>query len=195
MFLPFFSAEVKCGAAALDVVNRQNARTQYVCLRGLYTLFRLAGRENELHREVNGFSISHSDVHVRIWGHYAVIDGNDVKFYRHPIRKFDFTELDGKEKWTAYTFVRNIYDLWLPKHFARICDIIDMLPADSALDVSEQDLGSLFSRSGLSQRLESYGLDDYQMVPSNQPSGQPSVQPTTPETTTRTESRKSKKKD
>lgn len=91
---------------------------------------------------------------MRIWGHYAVIDGNDVKYYRHPIRKFDFTELNGKERWTAYTFVRNIYDLWLPKHFKRICDIIDMLPADLDFDVSEQDPESFSSRSGLSQRLE-----------------------------------------
>ena len=190
MYLPFFSAEVKCGAAALDIADRQNVHTQSVNLRGLHTLFRLVGREKELHREINGFSISHSDVDVRIWGHYAVIDGDDVKYYRHPIRKFDFTELNGKEKWTAYTFVRNIYDLWLPKHFERICDIIDMLPADLNFDVSEQDLESASSRSGLSQGLERYGLDDEKAVPDSQPS----VQPITPDTTIRTESTKSKKK-
>jgi hypothetical protein len=179
MYLPFFSAEVKCGAAALDIADRQNAHTQSVILRGLYTLFRLVSRQKELHREINGFSISHSDVDVRIWGHYAVIVGDDVKYYRHPIRKFDFTELNGKERWTAYTFVRNIYDLWLPKHFERICDIIDMLPADLNFDVSEQDPESVSSRSGLSQRLEGYGLDDEQVVPDSQPS----VQPITPDTT------------
>ena len=37
MYLPFFSAEVKCGAAALEVADRQNAHTQSVNLRGLYT--------------------------------------------------------------------------------------------------------------------------------------------------------------
>lgn len=186
MYLPFFSAEVKCGAAALDIADRQNAHTQSVILRGLHTLFRLVGREKELHREINGFSISHSDVDVRIWGHYAVIDGDDVKYYRHPIRKFDFTELNGKEKWTAYTFVRNIYDLWLPKHFERICDIINMLPADLNFDVSEQHPESVSSRSGLSQRLQNYDLDDEQVVPDSQP--------ITPDTTIRTESTKSKKK-
>jgi len=112
---------------------------------------------------------------VRIWGHYAVIDGDDVKYYRHPIRKFDFTELNGKEKWTAYTFVRNIYGLWLPKHFERICDIIDMLPADLNFDVSEQGPESASSRSGSSQRFISYGLDDEQVVPDSQPSRQPGV--------------------
>ena len=194
MYLPFFSVEVKCGAAALDIADRQNAHTQSVILRGLHTLFRLVGREKELHREINGFSISHSDVDVRIWGHYAVIDGDDVKYYRHPIRKFDFTELNGKERWTAYTFVRNIYNLWLPKHFERICDIIDMLPADLNFDVSEQDPESASSRSGLSQRFESYGLDDEQMIPDSQPSRQSSVRPVTPDTTIGTESQSRKKR-
>ncbi|KAF1911014.1 hypothetical protein BDU57DRAFT_114951 [Ampelomyces quisqualis] len=139
MYLPFISVEVKCGAVALDIADRQNAHTQSVSLRGSHTLFRLVGREKELHREINGFLISHSDVDVRIWGHYAVVDGHDVQYYRHPIRKFDFTELNGKQRWTAYTLVGNIYDLWLPKHFNRICDIIDMLPADLNFDVSEHD--------------------------------------------------------
>jgi hypothetical protein len=154
----------------------------------LYTLFRLVGREKELHREINGFSISHSDVDVRIWGHYAVIDGDNVKYYRHPIRKFDFTELNGRERWTAYTFVRNIYDLWLPKHFKRICSIIDLLPADLNFDVPEQDPGSTSSRSGLSQRFESYSVDGEELVSTSQPSREPTSQPITRDTTIGTES-------
>ena len=127
---------------------------------------------------------------VRIWGHYAVIDGNDVKYYRHPIRKFDFTELDGKEKWTAYTFVRNIYDLWLPKHFERICDIINMLPTDLDSNIFEQDQEQLSSGSGLSQQLGNYDLGDEQGVLESRPS----VQPSTPDTTIGSGSTKSRKK-
>jgi len=188
MYLPFFSAEVKCGAAALDIADRQNAHTQSVILRGLYTLFRLVGREKELHREINGFLISHSDVDVRIWGHYAVIDGDNVKYYRHPIRKFDFTELNGRERWTAYTFVRNIYDLWLPKHFKRICKIIDMLPADLNFEVSEQDPEPASSRSGLSQQFENYSVDGEELVSTSQPSRDTTSQPITCDTTIGTKS-------
>ena len=43
---------------------------------------------------------------VRICGPYAVIDGEDTKYYRHPIHTFDFTALDGKDKWVGGISVR-----------------------------------------------------------------------------------------
>lgn len=86
---------------------------------------------------------------MRIYGHYAVIDRKDAKYYRHPIRTFDSTELDGKDKWTAYHFTRNIYNIWMPTHFKRICLAIDQLLSVN-FDVSlqpgtglSQDVGSL----------------------------------------------------
>jgi hypothetical protein len=51
---------------------------------------------------------------VRIYGHYPVIDGEKTTFYRHAIHTFDFTALDGKEKWTAYKFAKNVYDIRMP---------------------------------------------------------------------------------
>jgi hypothetical protein len=42
-------------------------------------------------------------------------------------RTFDFTELDGKEKWTSYRFTKNVYDIWMPTHLKRICSVIDEL--------------------------------------------------------------------
>jgi hypothetical protein len=46
-------------------------------------------------------------------------------YYRHPIHELSFTGLDGKEKWAAYKFTKNIYDTWMPKHFERLCKVID----------------------------------------------------------------------
>ncbi|KAH7630644.1 hypothetical protein B0T09DRAFT_356872 [Sordaria sp. MPI-SDFR-AT-0083] len=56
-----------------------------------------------------------------------LITGKDTKYYWQPIRNFVFTELDGKEKWTAYRFNKNIYDIWVPDHFKKICSAIDQL--------------------------------------------------------------------
>ncbi|KAF2245184.1 hypothetical protein BU26DRAFT_386315, partial [Trematosphaeria pertusa] len=198
MYLPFLTSEVKCGASALDIADRQNAHNQTVALQNLVELFRLVGREKELHREINGFSISHSDVDVRIWGHYAAIDGRDATYYRHPIGEFSIknTELDRGKRWTAYTFVRNVYDIWLPEHFKRICSAIDMLPAGLNFEVSDQpepqfpDLERASSRSGLSQRFEDYRLADEGAIPDSQPS----VQQITPDTTIHSESSNFKRK-
>jgi hypothetical protein len=60
-------------------------------------------------RKILAFSISHNHEIVRIYGHYPVIDGNETTFCRHPIRKFDFAELKGREKWPAYRFTECVY--------------------------------------------------------------------------------------
>jgi hypothetical protein len=157
MYFPFLTCEAKYGTVALDVADRQNAHSMTLAVRGVVELFRLVKREKELHREILAFSISYDHETVRIYGHYPVIDGNKTTFYRHPIRKFDFTELDGKEKWTAYTFTRNVYDIWMPSHLKRICSVIDELPPDLDFEVSQQ---SELGESGLSHGLESHHLSD-----------------------------------
>ena len=82
------------------------------------------------------FSISHDHRSVRIYGHYPIIDGKNTTFHRHPIRTFDVTELEEKEKWTAYKFTRNVYDIWMPAHLKRICSVIDDLPSNVQFEVS-----------------------------------------------------------
>ncbi|CAH0023663.1 unnamed protein product [Clonostachys rhizophaga] len=151
LYFPFLTCEVKCGAAALDVADRQNAHSMTLAVRAVAELFRAVKREGEVHRQILGFSVSHDHNSVRIYGHYPVIDGKNTKYYRHPIHKFYFAESDGKEKWTAYRFTKNIYDTWMPAHFKAICSAIDQLPD---LDFDVQSL----PETGLSQSLDSHHL-------------------------------------
>ncbi|KAF1952692.1 hypothetical protein CC80DRAFT_172641 [Byssothecium circinans] len=152
MYFPFLTCEVKCGAAALDIADRQNAHSMTLAVRAVVELFRLIKREEEVNQEILAFSVSHDHRLVRIYGHYPVINGKDTAFYRHPIHTFDFTALDGKEKWTAYRFIKNVYDIWMPTHFERLCSVINGLP--TGLDFSVLPLQD----SGLSQGLESHRL-------------------------------------
>lgn len=147
MYFPFLSCEVKCGAAALDVADIQNAHSMTLAVRAIVELFRVVKREDEVNRQILAFSISHDHQSVRIYGHYPVVDGRDTrpKYYRHPIRKFNFTELDGKEKWTAYRFTKNVYDIWMPGHLKKVCSAIDQLPSN--LDT---DIPALSEATGLS---------------------------------------------
>ena len=154
MYFPFLTCEVKCGVAALDIADRQNAHSMTLAVRGTVELFRLVNREKELHREILGFSISHDHETVRIYGHYPVIDGKETTFYRHPIRKFDFTELDGEKKWISYMFTKSVYNIWMPGHLKRICSVIDTLSTDMIEATQQPGLGE----SRLSQGLESHNL-------------------------------------
>jgi len=94
---------------------------------------------------------------VRIYGHYPIIKGNKTTFYRHPIHTFDFIALDGKKKWTAYKFTKNVYDIWTPTRLKRICSFIDTLLPDIDFEDSQQ---SKPGESKLSQELESHHLSD-----------------------------------
>ncbi|KAI9674958.1 MAG: hypothetical protein M1817_001364 [Caeruleum heppii] len=153
MYFPFFTCEVKCGAAALDVADRQNAHSMTIAVRGVVELYKAVKREKELHREILAFSISHDHSAVRIYGHYALIDESTTTFYRHPIHEFYFTTLNGKDKWTAYKFTKNVYDVWMPIHLKRICSAIDQLPPDLHFDVSQGSELQFTDASGLSQEL------------------------------------------
>ena len=151
MYFPFLTCEVKCGAAALDTADRQNAHSMTLAVRAIVELFRAVKREDKVNRQILAFSISHDHRSVRIYGYYPVIARKDTKYYRHPIHTFDFTTLDGKDKWTAYRFTKNIYDKWMPSHFKNICSAIDQLPPSVDFDVPapsettglSQDVGNL----------------------------------------------------
>ena len=66
MYFPFLTCEVKCGAAALDIADRQNAHSMTIAVRSVVELYRAVKREKELNREILAFSISHDHRTVRI---------------------------------------------------------------------------------------------------------------------------------
>ncbi|KUI73406.1 hypothetical protein VM1G_08683 [Cytospora mali] len=151
MYFPFLTCEVKCGSAALDIADRQNAHSMTLAVRAVAELFRTVKREDEVNRQILAFSISHDYRSVRIYGHYPVINGKDIKYYCHPIHDFSFSALNGKDRWTAHRFTKNIYDKWLPAHFEKISSAVDQLPSNLDFDVPplpeatelSQDLGNL----------------------------------------------------
>ncbi|KAB5581155.1 hypothetical protein GE09DRAFT_1085286 [Coniochaeta sp. 2T2.1] len=188
MYFPFLTCEVKCGAAALDTADRQNAHSMTLAVRAIVELFRAVKREDEVNRQILAFSISHDHRSVRIYGHYPVLEGKDTKYYRHPIHDFSFTALDGRDKWTAYRFTKNVYDIWMQDHFKNICSAIDQLPSDLDFDVPplseatglSQDLGHLMQSDAGSASVPVEG--DSQSSNAEQPAATPDTSFTRPET-------------
>lgn len=166
MYFPFLTAEVKCGNEALSIADRQNAHSAAVAANAVVELYRLVSRQDELNQKILTFSISHDNEAVRIYGHYALISGKDTSFYRHPIKKFDFTSEDGKEKWTAYKFTRNVYDTFVPIHHKRICSAVDQLPNPEDFAVES------FSQQS---NLESFEQNDSQLTTLNSQQTEPGL--------------------
>ena len=191
MYFPFLTCEVKCGAAALDVADRQNAHSMTVAVRGVIELYRAVKREKELHREILAFSISHDHRSVRIYGHYAIIEEDKTTFYRHPIKEFSFTSEEGKDKWTAYKFTKNIYEIWMSLHLKRICSAIDDLPPDIDFDLSQS---ASFSQSEHQSSQQSNGEPIFMLDEDDSQSSLVGSQEVTPTTSfTQTTDRASKK--
>lgn len=172
MYFPFLTAEVKCGNEALNIADRQNAHSAAVAANAVVELYRLVSRQHELNQKILTFSISHDNEAVRMYGHYALIKENNTLFYRYPVDKLDFTRKDGKEKWTSYTFTRNMYDKFYPVHHERICSAVDQLPnpEDFAVESFSQqsNLGSFEQND--SQLTTSYSQETEPEIPSSQTS-------------------------
>jgi hypothetical protein len=49
IYFPFLTCEVKCGATALNIADRQNAHSMTMAVRGIVELFRLIKRKKKLH--------------------------------------------------------------------------------------------------------------------------------------------------
>ena len=159
IYFPFLMSEVKCGKQALDLADRANAHSMTIAVRGVVELFRKAACPMDIHRKVLAFSVSHDHTIVRLYAHYAEIDGGKTSYYRHKIKQFDYSDGRGVEKWTSYTFARNVYGVYAPMYLELIKKMIDQLPDpveesfESAIAADGEN--ALSSQEGASSATES----------------------------------------
>lgn len=161
MYFPFFACEAKC---ELDVADKQNAHSMTMAVRGIVELFKLVNREDELHRRILAFSISHDAIFVRIHGYYALIKDRAAKFYRHPIPEFSLTAQNGKDKWTAYQFTKNVYFEFMPTLHTLVCSAIDQISLNQASQSSNPPQQVPLNDSSASTDLESEQPDSQDLA-------------------------------
>ena len=115
----------------------------------------------QLNREALYFSIVYHNTYVKIFCHYPIIkEGKKTLYRRHLIRAFELNDLDHLNKWTAYNFVRALYEHFSGIHLNRIKDAIryssvstangedgsesrSIMSEDTAVDGQDQDSPSL----------------------------------------------------
>ncbi|KAF2726803.1 hypothetical protein EJ04DRAFT_582451 [Polyplosphaeria fusca] len=177
MHFPFLTKEVKTGTMGLGIADNQNAHSMTIAVRAVVELFKLVGRENELHREVVAFAISHDDESVRLYAYYPFIDGDKVTVWRRTAARF---YLDVDTKWRSWRFTTNIYEIFSPMHLQRICSAIDDVTHDWTFSRTSEPRGSeppqqlevcdsTSESSGLSQRLKHHRLNEEAEVSKSQP--------------------------
>lgn len=130
----FFTCEVKCNLAKLDIADWQNLHNIILAIRDIVELFRLTNCAHELHREVLAFSIFYDYEIIRIYEHFPIIEGTRVTYWRHVLRKYDFTKRKSMKKWIAFTFATNVYNIWMSTLLKMIFSIIDDLRPKSNLE-------------------------------------------------------------
>lgn len=81
----------------------------------------------QLYRKIPVFSVLHDDHLVRIYGHHVLIEPATASFHRHLIHSFDATGYEGKDRWTAYNFVRKVHDHFAPILLNGIKDVVFQL--------------------------------------------------------------------
>ncbi|KAK5093856.1 hypothetical protein LTS08_008815 [Lithohypha guttulata] len=126
IYFPFLLCEAKCGDEGISRADRQNVQSASVAVMAIIQLCRAVDETKvaDLSGQILVFSVSHDNLLVKLYGHFAIIAGEKLAFYRYPIASFvlNFEESQGRKR--THDFVREIYHSFYPAHLKRIRDAL-----------------------------------------------------------------------
>ncbi|TKA61583.1 hypothetical protein B0A55_13560, partial [Friedmanniomyces simplex] len=169
---PFLVCEAKTGQIGIDQAESQNIHSASIAVRAVLRLYSAEKTQGLLGR-ILVFSVSHNNRLVNLYGHYAVAsnskDGKDgntegLEYFRFDIAMFSLTMYDGKDRYKAYNFIRNVYDDFALEHLRRIQDAVAQLPSP------EKRTGLSFATSDLAVN-EDGSKQDSELISSQDDSG------------------------
>ncbi|MCJ1386672.1 hypothetical protein MMC17_009798 [Xylographa soralifera] len=138
---PFLMCEVKCGNEGLDFADRQNMHSCSVAVKALLKLEQKADQYREVKQfesllgKILVYSISHDQKNARVYGHYALVEGEKWTYYRHHIDNFDIL-YKVTDLLALHNFARNVVTVYAPKLLKRLREAFAALPASSTLPFS-----------------------------------------------------------
>ncbi|MCJ1358969.1 MAG: hypothetical protein MMC33_008969 [Icmadophila ericetorum] len=153
---PFLMCEVKCGNEGLDYADRQNMHSCSVAAKALLKLEQKADqyREDKQFESLLGkvlvYSISHDQKDARLYGHYALVEGEKWTYYRHYIESFNIAHKE-KDLLALHNFVRNVLRLHAPELLKRLQKAIAALPVSSTQSFSAGTMSLGDSQQGSQQ--------------------------------------------
>ncbi|KAK5099458.1 hypothetical protein LTS08_006040 [Lithohypha guttulata] len=126
LYFPFLLCEAKCGDEGISRADRQNIQSGSVAVNAIIQLCRAVDETKvaDLSGQILVFSVSHDNLLVKLYGHFAIVDGDRLAFYRYPVASFvlNFEESQGRKR--THDFVRKIYQSFYPAHLKRIRDAL-----------------------------------------------------------------------
>jgi hypothetical protein len=191
MYFPFLTLEVKSGNIGLDVADKQNAHSAGVAGLGLGGLFKITGKEPEVHGKISTISMSFDHRGARIYGYFPIFEGQKIEIYRKDLAAFDYRTGAGRAKWKCLQYALNTVEFLGHSLRKRICSAIDDWIPNPELGALGRS-GTPSSRSGLSQIFSNQDLAD-EDESASVPSENTKLQQVTPESSTQPASPKRKK--
>lgn len=153
---PFLMCEVKCGNERLDYADRQNMHSCSVAVKALLKLEQKADqyREDKQFESLLGkilvYSISHDQKDARLYGHYALVEGEKWTYYRHCIEQFNIGRKE-RDLLALHNFACNVLTEYAPKLLKRLQKAIAALPVSSTLSYSAGSMSLGDSQQGSQQ--------------------------------------------
>jgi hypothetical protein len=156
---PFLIYKVKCGNEGLNYADRQNIHSCSMAVKALLKLEQKADqyRKNNQFESLLGktlvYSISHDQKNTRLYGYYALVEGEKWTYYRHHIKNFDilYNEID---LLALHNFARNVETVYGPQLLKRLQKAIAVLPVSSTLSFYAGTMSLGDSQQGSQQPLQ-----------------------------------------
>ena len=126
MYFPFLLCEAKSGNQAIARANQQNAQSSSLVVNAMIELHRVLGDSyiSQLSGQILVFSVSHNHEQIKIYSHYAILDGTQTTFYRYLFDSFNLNTGLGQYREKVYGFVREVYHEFYQAHLKRIYDAL-----------------------------------------------------------------------
>ncbi|KAK1045246.1 hypothetical protein LTR74_018188 [Friedmanniomyces endolithicus] len=123
MMFPFYICEAKCFDRSIEESELQALHDASVACSTVIKLYQKVLAAAELHRRILVFSVSYNQRVVKIFGHFAMIEGDNITYHRHPLFETNLVD-DASNRTTPYQIALSIWKHFFPVHLARIRDAL-----------------------------------------------------------------------
>ncbi|OJD29699.1 uncharacterized protein BKCO1_7500049 [Diplodia corticola] len=137
VYFPFLTCEVKSWQQSIDFAENQNGHNIFVAVLAMVELFRMANMD--VSGQILAFSISFNHSLVYMHAYYPVITGEKTNICRHSLGTFLLSPSENPDSWRSWRLVRNVYEMWAPDLFKRLCEAIDSVKLDEAAAAAAPD--------------------------------------------------------